>query len=246
MRTNPVFLEVLSILTEKKFGRLMIFLYMVLLSILLFISPDGNGNILGSNFNPPDIFNFIIISVTVSSSLFIVISYSILNFSLEENKNWITHGNLTPIKIIIGKLKFTILFSIIMVLLTIPLIIFAAFSSLVSILVLVFSILFIEAVIFSLGQVWIFLEILFSNNKVVQSTILWIYLFVYLIISANILPGYNPVIILTSIIKVSKKYLSLEIILERMQSIFYINIILFFMVVLASLLLLNRENRKNE
>ena len=246
MRTNPVFLEGLSFLSEEKIGRLMIALYMVILSLLLFISPNGNGNILGSIFTPPDIFNFIIVCVSISSSLFIVICFTILNFRFEETKNWITYGNLSSLKIIIGKLKFSILFSLIIVLLSVPLIVYAALSSIVHALSVIFTVVFIFAVLLSLGQVWIFSGILFNNKKVIQSIILWIYLFVYLIISANILPGYNPVLILTSVLKVPYNYLSPEIIFQRIQSIFYINIFLFFVGVISAHFLLHRKNRKNE
>lgn len=228
MRNNPVFLEGINILREKLFNRVLIALYISILSVLIFVSAEGSGHILGSEFNPPDIFSFILGFVQIFSSFFLVLCYSLLLFRLETAQNWITHGDITSVILFSGKLYLSVFLSIIIVIISSPIIIYSARISTVSDKTAIYSLFFIFTVLFSYGQTWILAGFIFNNKRVIQTITIWVYLFFYLIISAKIIPGYNPVIILTTLLKISSTGLSLEIFIKTIESILLIN---FFFII---------------
>ena len=121
MKSNPVFLEGLILLTGKKRGQLLILLYISLFTFAVLISlPDMAENILSPEFNPPDLFNFIVNSGQISSSVLLVLCYSILFFKAEETLNWIRHGRLNLIQVFTGRFLLVLFFTIIIEVISIP------------------------------------------------------------------------------------------------------------------------------
>ena len=227
MKSNPLFPEGLIILNRKKRGQVIIFLYTALftIAILIFLS-DMAENILSPGFNPPDLFNFIVTLGQISSSVLLVLCYSILFFKAEETLNWIRHGRLDFIQVFAGRFLLILFLTVIIEIISLPWFIYASRISAVPGFISIEVIIINSFALFTYGQVWILGGFIINKNRVAQTVLLWIYIFIYLLISAKILPVINPVLLLHSLIKDLLNNLSVNTVLPLLYPVLYLNLFL--------------------
>jgi hypothetical protein len=237
MKNNPVFLEAINIIGNKKFGGSLITLYISFLTVLLMVSPGGKGNIMNSGFIPPGIYNFIIISVLILSLLILVLSYSILFFKSEDINSWITHGKLKITRVLFEKFLLIVFVSLVIELISFPWIIYSARISAVPDNIVYCSLFVIFIVLITSGYVWIIAGLLFGNKKVFQTVFIWIYLFIFLVISAKAFPDFNPVILLSDFSQFSQDNLSFDSFIMLIQNLLFINLFLFLLIAASSFFL---------
>ena len=227
MKSNPVFLEGFILLHRKKTGQVLIFLYLSLFTIaILIFLPDMAENILSPGFNPPDLFDFIVNLGQISSSIFLVLCYSILFFKAEETLNWIRHGRLNIIQVFTGRFLLILFLTIIVEVISIPWFVFASRISAAPDFTVIGVLLINGFAVFTYGQVWILGGLIINKNRVAQTVLLWIYIFIYLLISAKILPVINPVLLLHSLIKDLLNNLSVNTVLQLLYPVLYLNLFL--------------------
>jgi hypothetical protein len=243
MLNNPVFLEGIKGLRGKILGRFILTLYISILFILLLISPDGSGNILETGFQPPAQFNFMIISQQIISFLFFFFCLAILVFRVEETQTWIVHGHLTLVNIFSGRFLLSVLLTCIVSFISFPMLFYSARISAVHDYIVYFSILSNFVTVFTLGQVWIVTGLLISNKKIIRIIIIWVYLFFYLLISAKVLPEFNPVLSLFSLIRIEKTGMDPGLFFQLIKPALLINLVLFLLGIISAIIISVR--RKN-
>ncbi|MCK5197654.1 MAG: hypothetical protein KAR21_04850 [Spirochaetales bacterium] len=247
MKSNPVFLEGLILLTGKKRGQLLILLYISLFTFAVLISlPDMAENILSPEFNPPDLFNFIVNSGQISSSVLLVLCYSILFFKAEETLNWIRHGRLNIIQVFAGRFLLILFLTIIVEVISIPWFVFASRISATPDFTVIGVLLINGFAVFTYGQVWILGGFIINKNRVAQTVLLWIYIFIYLLISAKILPVINPVLILHSLIMNLPGKPGVHTVLSFLYPLLYLNLFLLLLNLTAVFVLYKRKGKPDE
>jgi len=227
MRSNPVFLEGLSLLEKKMVGRFLAVLYISVLSIqvVIFLS-DAAGNILSPEFNPPNMFNFIIAFGQIGSSILLLISYSILSLRAEEILNWIKHGKLNICQVLAGRFLISLFLTLILGFISIPWFVYVARVSALPGYFAVWAIFFNGIAVLTYGHAWVLAGFLFNKNRVVQTIFIWVYIFIYLLISARIFPAVNPILMLDLLNKSLLNNLDINSIIRIILPALYINLFL--------------------
>lgn len=241
MKNNPVFLEGIFIIGNKRITGAVFTFYITLLTLTLLISPGGKGNIRYSGFIPPDGFGFIIGSVLIFSSLSVALIYSVLFFKSEEISNWINYGRLTVFRVLAEKFLLMVFISTVTELISLPLIIYSARISAVPETIVFYSLFVIFIVLISSGYVWIIAGSLFSGNKVMQTVVIWIYLFIFLVISAKVLPDFNPVILLSFFNQIPQDNFRFNFLILNIKGLLINNLFLFLLIVFSAFFLSERR-----